>query len=80
MSIYARRAFWVAAAERAIKTAAQTAIVTVGADTIDVLSADWVTIASMGAGGAVLSVLTSIASAKISSDAGPSLAGEELTG
>lgn len=69
-------AFWSAAAERAIKTAAQTALVTIGADRLDVLTADWGAIASMSAGGAVLSVLMSVASDAYSGG-GPSLTNAE---
>jgi len=59
-----RRAFWLDAAERAIKTGAQSALLAVGADKVlDVMAADWANVASFAAGGAVLSLLTSVASA-----------------
>ncbi len=58
-----RRAFWLDAAERAIKTGAQSALLAVGADKVlDVMAADWANVASFAAGGAVLSLLTSVAS------------------
>lgn len=61
--IWTRR-FWVDAGERAIKTAAQAAIATfgVGAGLFDV---DWSAALSMTGAAAVLSVLTSIASAEV---------------
>lgn len=61
MSIWTR-AFWVATAERSIATASQVAIVTIGADLgFNVLEADFVTIGGFAAGGAILSVLKSLA-------------------
>ena len=56
-----RRQFWAVAFDRAIRTAAQAALLTIGADRLDAFAADWRTIASMAVGGAVLSLLTSIA-------------------
>lgn len=74
-------AFWKAAAERAAKTAAQVALLKFGADTItagfDVLAADWLGVGSFALGGVVLSVLSSIVSAK-ATDGSPSLATERL--
>lgn len=57
-------AFWKAAAERAIKTAAQSAVLAVGADSLgaNALTFDWVTMGGFALGGAVLSLLTSVAS------------------
>lgn len=73
MSIFTR-AFWKAAIERAVKTAAQTAIVAgVGAAGFDALNGDWKTIGGAALGGAILSVLTSVASDAITDGTGPSL-------
>ena len=76
MSIYASRHFWEATAERAIKTTAQ---VTGGLLTADhivgVLDVEWAQVGSVAALAALLSVLTSIASAQIGKG-GPSLGGE----
>lgn len=49
-----------AAAIRAARTAAQAALGVIGAGAVDVISADWQGIASVSAGAAVVSVLTSI--------------------
>lgn len=67
MSIWSR-AFWKDTAERAIKTAAQTAIVAwgVGDQLLNLFTADLVLIGQFAVSGAVLSVLTSIASAPFS--------------
>ena len=59
-------AFWADAAERAIKTAAQVAILAIGQGvTVDLFSADWRNVAGLAAGGAALSLLTSVASARV---------------
>lgn len=63
MTVIFTRSFWSYAGERAFKTAAQTALATIGVNALDLLSADLVGIASAAAGGAVLSVLTSVATA-----------------
>lgn len=64
MSKLVTRSFWQSAGERAVKTAAQAALATIGADSLDALSVDWVGIASVSLGGAVLSLLTSLATFK----------------
>lgn len=53
--------------ERAIKTAAQTAVMFLGADKLNILTVDWETVAGLSGGSALLSVLTSLASLKIGS-------------
>lgn len=53
---------WIkAAAVRAVKTAAQTAVSILGAGALDVLEVDWATVGSVSLGAAILSVLTSLA-------------------
>ena len=76
MSIF-NPTFGVATLERAVKTAAQAAILVIGADQFNVFILDWVGLAGFAAGGFVLSVLTSVATAGIGGD-GPSVAGETL--
>jgi hypothetical protein len=70
-------AFWAATAERAIKTAAQTAAGFFIVGTTGILDLDWATVGSVSGAAAVLSVLTSLASSGTGSS-GPSLAGESL--
>jgi hypothetical protein len=56
--------YWLDVFERAIKTAAQTAVVAIGAAAgFDLFTADWRTVGGAAAGGFVLSVLTSLGSA-----------------
>ena len=76
MSIWTK-AFWKAASERAIKTAAQSGLLVIGADQLNILTLDWVNLGGFAAGGALISVLTSIASAA-ATDGSPSLGGERL--
>ena len=72
-------AFWKAAAERAAKTAAQAAIVQlVVGDGFNAFDADWGTAGGFAAGGAVMSLLFSLASSGFGSS-GPSLGAETLT-
>ena len=56
--------FWRAAAERAIKTGAQSVLTAyfVGDVALNAFEADWVNMGGIGLGGVVLSVLTSLAS------------------
>lgn len=54
--------FWKQTAERAVKTAAQFALVGVGGNFTDVWNADWKTIVGAAAAGALTSVLTSVGS------------------
>jgi hypothetical protein len=71
--------FWKAAAERALKSAAQGAILAgVGVAKFDALHASWETIGGAALGAAVLSVLTSVASDALTDGAGPSLTDAEV--
>ena len=74
MSIFTK-AFALAALERAAKTAAQAGLLVLGADQINALNANWADVAGFALGGAVLSLLTSVASNGIGGD-GPSVATE----
>jgi Putative lactococcus lactis phage r1t holin len=57
--------FWADAAERAAKTAAQVCLLVLGQDIagLDVFGVSWENVAGFAFGGALISVLTSIASA-----------------
>lgn len=59
------KTFWKDAAERAVKTAAQTAIALIGTELVGVIEVDWVNIASVSGVAALVSVLTSVASAPV---------------
>jgi len=52
--------FWSYAGERSIKTFAQTAIASLGAGSVGLLSLDYATLFSVAGGAALLSILTSI--------------------
>lgn len=77
MSIFTR-AFWTAAVERAVKTAAQSAILVLGADQVNVITVEWAEVAGFAGGGFALSVLTSLASNAAGGYRGPSLANEDV--
>lgn len=55
------RRYYTDLVDRAVRTAAQSALLTIGADQINAFDADYKTVLGMALGGAVLSVLTSLA-------------------
>lgn len=69
--------FWLAAAERAAKTAAQVAVTFVGADLLNAFAVDYERVAGLALGAALVSVLTSVASAQVGPKGTPSLVGEQ---
>jgi hypothetical protein len=69
--------FWHSTAERALKTAAQVLVTFLGADLVDVFAVDWQRAAGVAVGAAVISVLTSVASAQVGEPNSPSLVAEE---
>ena len=79
MSVFTYR-FWTAALERAVKSAAQAAILVLGADQLNVLAVAWPEVGGFALGGFVLSILTSVASDAITRSDGPSLANEIAVG
>ena len=54
-------AFWRATAERAISTGAQSALLVLGADQINIIAVDWPTVAYFAGGGAALTVIKALA-------------------
>jgi hypothetical protein len=69
--------FWLAALERAVKSAAQGAILAFGAGQANVLELDWGTLGGFAGGAFVLSLLTSIGSDALTGGTGPSLTNAE---
>ena len=69
--------FWIAAGERAVKTFAQ-ALVALFVAGVTVLTIDWQQGLAVAATAAVVSLLTSVASVRLGSFEGPSLAGEAV--
>ena len=74
MSIWTGK-FWKATTERAVSTAAQAALAGIGTDLVGVLDMDAVGILSLAGGGAILSVLKSVAAT--AATGGPSVGGGE---
>ena len=56
----ARASWWAAAGVRALKTAAQTAVATIGTDVLGITDLDVASVASVSALAAALSILTSL--------------------
>ena len=71
MSVLSKGKFWVATAERAVKTAGQTAVAFLTADVTGILEVDPIQAASVVGLAVVVSVATSLGSIPISGD-GPS--------
>lgn len=69
--------FWKAATERAMKTAAQTAVLILGADGFDAIAVDWLDVGGFVLGGVILSFLTSLGSDALTSSDGPAAFGPE---
>lgn len=78
MSIFTP-AFARAAAERAIKTVAQTAASLLAASAAGILDADWTAIGSVAGMAGIVSLLTSIGTG-LATDGSPSIGGEVLPG
>lgn len=60
-SIYSK-SFLIDATERAVKTFAQATVATLGAGTVDLINTNWAGALSIGAGAALVSLLTSLGS------------------
>lgn len=77
MSTLITTRFWVAAIERAVKTWAQAMVALIGANTVAVTDLDWLQLFAVSATAALVSILTSVASAGVGPH-GPSLADESI--
>ena len=72
------KAYLLAVLERAVKTAAQSALLVFGADQINAMHANWADVGGFAAGGFVLSVLTSLATSGLGGN-GPSATTEHVS-
>jgi hypothetical protein len=70
--------FWIAAAERAVKTFAQTLVALIGTGAVGIMDLDWMQMLGVSATATVLSILSSVASANFGANPGPSLADETI--
>lgn len=69
--------YLLAVVERAIKTAAQAALLVLGADQLNAMDASWADAGGFAAGGFVLSILTSLATSGLGGN-GPSATTEHV--
>ena len=69
--------FWKGTFERAVSTAAQSALLVLGAEQVNAIDADWVTVGGFAAGGFALTVLKCLASNSVAGP-GPSITGAEI--
>lgn len=67
--------FWFDVGERAVKTAAQTAVALIGTGVVGFIEVDWMQVASVAGVAAVVSVLTSLASDRVGDPGTASLVG-----
>ena len=65
------RGYALAVLERAVKTAAQAALLVIGADQLNALAANWLDVLGFAAGGFVLSILTSLATSGVGQEEPP---------
>lgn len=65
MSVLTTKKFWKDAAERAAKTFAQAAVAVLGAGATGLLEVEWLSVVSVSGLAALVSVLTSVASANV---------------
>lgn len=65
--------YWQKVVERAVKTAAQSGLLYIGADQLNALEADWVGVGGFMLGGAFLSFLTSLATTPFGESEDPGL-------
>lgn len=65
--------FWKDAAERAVKSAAQAVVLYFGGQALDAWHANWAAAGAIAGGAAVLSLLTSLVSAKVGDSTSASL-------
>lgn len=77
MSDFTKGSFWVAVAERGVKTFAQTLAATLSAGAVGILTVPWQDALSMSALAAAISVLTSVGSAGLTGG-GPSATNSEV--
>jgi hypothetical protein len=70
--------FWIASAERSIKTFAQALVALIGTTAMSVIDLDWAQMLGVSATAAIVSLLTSIASANLGPNYGPSLVDETV--
>lgn len=75
MTTLTSKSFWTATAERAVRTAAQTAVATIGTTAL-IHQVDWAIVGSASGLAAVLAVLTAVAADSVTGD-GPALSSSE---
>lgn len=68
--------FWKAAAERAVKTFAQTAAALLTGNVTGLLEVDWISLVSVSGLAALVSLLTSVGTDAVTGGTGPSLVNE----
>lgn len=69
------RKFLIDLLERSVSTAAQAALLAIGADQLNAVEADWLTVLGFAAGGAILSVLKGLAAASVGDRSSAALIG-----
>ena len=80
MSVLSTGKFWIATAERAVKTAGQTAVAFLTADVTGILEVDPVQAASVVGLAVVVSVATSLGSIPVSGEGPSAVRAETLSG
>lgn len=71
------RRYYTDMADRAARTAAQSALLVLGADQVNVVSVSWADVAGFAAGGAVLSILTTLVARGLTGTSSPTNAADD---
>ena len=72
------KVFWIDALERGLATAAQSALLALGGQELNIVDGDWLVVAGFAAGGFVLAIIKAIAATRTGDSRSASLVGSRI--